>query len=138
MFDSALTRLVAVNSIYFKGLWKSRFQAQNTKPRSFTAGDGKTYKVPMMSQLSVFNMGEMVWFSCRFHQILNSHTQNWKIFPTTWFMPLTVWIRVELFSRDDDAIKTWLFFKSLGTLEYFNFTVPHNPGDGNKRVQNVN
>ncbi|ROJ25388.1 WD repeat and FYVE domain-containing protein 1 [Anabarilius grahami] len=58
MFDSALTRLVAVNSIYFKGLWKSRFQAQNTKPRSFTAGDGKTYKVPMMSQLSVFNMGQ--------------------------------------------------------------------------------
>ncbi|XP_026082771.1 glia-derived nexin-like [Carassius auratus] len=58
MFDPALTRLVAVNSIYFKGLWKSRFQAQNTKPRSFTAGDGNTYKVPMMSQLSVFNIGQ--------------------------------------------------------------------------------
>ncbi|XP_073674075.1 glia-derived nexin [Garra rufa] len=57
MFDP-LTRLVAVNSIYFKGLWKSRFLAQNTKPRSFTAGDGKTYKVPMMSQLSVFNIGQ--------------------------------------------------------------------------------
>ncbi|XP_018960902.1 glia-derived nexin-like [Cyprinus carpio] len=58
MFDPAMTRLVAVNSIYFKGLWKSRFQAKNTKPRSFTAGDGKTYKVPMMSQLSVFNIGQ--------------------------------------------------------------------------------
>uniref|UniRef100_A0A8C1A3Z8 Serpin peptidase inhibitor, clade E (nexin, plasminogen activator inhibitor type 1), member 2 n=1 Tax=Cyprinus carpio carpio TaxID=630221 RepID=A0A8C1A3Z8_CYPCA len=58
MFDPAMTRLVAVNSIYFKGLWKSRFQAQNTKPRSFTAGDGKTYKVPMMSQLSVFSIGQ--------------------------------------------------------------------------------
>ncbi|TRY99908.1 hypothetical protein DNTS_004340 [Danionella cerebrum] len=54
-----LTRLVAVNSIYFKGLWKSRFQAQNTKPRSFTTGNGKTYKVPMMSQLSVFSLGQL-------------------------------------------------------------------------------
>lgn len=58
MLDPTLTRLVAVNSIYFKGLWKSRFQAQSTKMRSFTSGDGKSYKVPMMSQLSVFNMGE--------------------------------------------------------------------------------
>lgn len=58
MLDPALTRLVAVNSIYFKGLWKSRFQAQSTKPRSFTPADGKTYKVPMMSQLSVFNIGQ--------------------------------------------------------------------------------
>ncbi|XP_060901635.1 glia-derived nexin [Labrus mixtus] len=57
MLDSALTRLVAVNSIYFKGLWKSRFQPENTKMRSFTGGDGNSYKVPMMSQLSVFNIG---------------------------------------------------------------------------------
>ncbi|XP_020492478.1 glia-derived nexin [Labrus bergylta] len=57
MLDSVLTRLVAVNSIYFKGLWKSRFQPENTKMRSFTGGDGNVYKVPMMSQLSVFNIG---------------------------------------------------------------------------------
>ncbi|XP_072249116.1 glia-derived nexin isoform X2 [Leuresthes tenuis] len=57
MLDSELTRLVAVNAIYFKGLWKSCFQPQNTKMRPFTGGDGKAYKVPMMSQLSVFNMG---------------------------------------------------------------------------------
>ncbi|XP_066532944.1 glia-derived nexin isoform X2 [Hoplias malabaricus] len=57
MLDPVLTRLVAVNSIYFKGLWKSRFQAKGTKMRSFTGGDGKSYKVPMMSQLSVFNTG---------------------------------------------------------------------------------
>lgn len=60
MLDPTLTRLVAVNSIYFKGLWKSRFQAQYTKLRSFTAADGKSYKVPMMSQLSVFNIGKML------------------------------------------------------------------------------
>ncbi|KAM4566758.1 glia-derived nexin [Odontesthes bonariensis] len=57
MLDSALTRLVAVNAIYFKGLWKSCFQPQNTKMRPFTGGDGNVYKVPMMSQLSVFNIG---------------------------------------------------------------------------------
>ncbi|XP_045930572.1 glia-derived nexin [Micropterus dolomieu] len=57
MLDSGLTRLVAVNSIYFKGLWKSRFQAENTKMRPFNSGNGNIYKVPMMSQLSVFNMG---------------------------------------------------------------------------------
>lgn len=57
MLDSALTRLVAVNSIYFKGMWKSRFNPENTKMRQFNAGNGNVYKVPMMSQLSVFNMG---------------------------------------------------------------------------------
>ncbi|CAL8350493.1 unnamed protein product [Lota lota] len=58
MLDPALTRLVAVNSIYFKGMWKSRFQPEDTKMRAFTGGDGNTYKVPMMSQLSVYNVGQ--------------------------------------------------------------------------------
>ncbi|GAA6232553.1 glia-derived nexin [Lates japonicus] len=57
MLDPALTRLVTVNSIYFKGLWKSRFQPTNTKMRPFKGGDGNEYSVPMMSQLSVFNIG---------------------------------------------------------------------------------
>ncbi|XP_068562342.1 glia-derived nexin [Cebidichthys violaceus] len=57
MLDPALTRLVAVNAIYFKGLWKSRFQPENTKMRPFTGGNGDVYKVPMMSQLSVFSIG---------------------------------------------------------------------------------
>ncbi|KAG7321948.1 hypothetical protein KOW79_014806 [Hemibagrus wyckioides] len=57
MLDPSLTRLVVVNSIYFKGMWKSRFPVQSTKIKSFTGGDGKSYKVPMMSQLSVFKTG---------------------------------------------------------------------------------
>lgn len=133
MFDPAMTRLVAVNSIYFKGLWKSRFQAKNTKPRSFTAGDGKTYKVPMMSQLSVFNIGEMVRFSpgcVRYY----THTHSERLSNKRHIIHAIVWICVELFSRDGDAIKTCLLFKSLGTLEYFNFTVPHNAADGNEMV----
>lgn len=58
MLNPALTRLVVVNSIYFKGLWKSRFQPENTKMRTFTRGDGTDTKVLMMSQLSIFNIGE--------------------------------------------------------------------------------
>ncbi|XP_077468327.1 glia-derived nexin [Stigmatopora argus] len=56
MLDSAMARLVIINSIYFKGLWKSRFQSENTKMRPFTGGNGNVFKVPMMSQLSIFNI----------------------------------------------------------------------------------
>nr|XP_056705778.1 glia-derived nexin [Euleptes europaea] len=55
--DSALTRLVLVNAIYFKGLWKSRFQPENTKKRTFNGADGKAYQIPMLAQLSVFRCG---------------------------------------------------------------------------------
>ncbi|XP_049624122.1 glia-derived nexin [Suncus etruscus] len=57
LIDSALTRLVLVNTVYFKGLWKSRFQPENTKKRTFVAADGKSYQVPMLAQLSVFRCG---------------------------------------------------------------------------------
>lgn len=57
--DSALTRLVLVNAVYFKGLWKSRFQPENTKKRAFNGADGKIYQVPMLAQLSVFRCGKL-------------------------------------------------------------------------------
>uniref|UniRef100_A0A8C9T734 Serpin peptidase inhibitor, clade E (nexin, plasminogen activator inhibitor type 1), member 2 n=1 Tax=Scleropages formosus TaxID=113540 RepID=A0A8C9T734_SCLFO len=60
MLDPAFTRMVVVNSIYFKGLWKSRFQPENTKIRNFHGPNGVIHKVPMMSQLSVFNIGQAV------------------------------------------------------------------------------
>ncbi|KAM4771311.1 glia-derived nexin isoform 2-T2 [Rhinophrynus dorsalis] len=56
LLDSALTRLVLVNALYFKGLWKSRFQPENTKKRTFHGPDGKS-QVPMLAQLSLFRSG---------------------------------------------------------------------------------
>uniref|UniRef100_G3URX3 Serpin family E member 2 n=2 Tax=Meleagris gallopavo TaxID=9103 RepID=G3URX3_MELGA len=53
----SLTRLVLVNAVYFKGLWKSRFRPENTKKRPFHGADGKVYQVPMLSQLSIFRCG---------------------------------------------------------------------------------
>ncbi|XP_075385665.1 glia-derived nexin [Tenrec ecaudatus] len=68
MLSGGLTRLVLVNAIYFKGLWKSRFQPENTKKRTFLAADGMTYQVPMLAQLSVFRSGSTstpndVWYN---------------------------------------------------------------------------
>ncbi|KAM8953428.1 glia-derived nexin [Pelodytes ibericus] len=57
LLDSSLTRLVLVNALYFKGLWKSRFQHENTKKRTFHGPEGKTYQVPMLAQLSLFRSG---------------------------------------------------------------------------------
>lgn len=57
--EGSLTRLVLVNAVYFKGLWKSRFRPENTKKRPFYGADGKTYQVPMLSQLSIFRCGKL-------------------------------------------------------------------------------
>ena len=58
LLNGALTRLVLVNAVYFKGLWRSRFLPENTKKRTFVAADGKSFQVPMLAQLSVFRCGE--------------------------------------------------------------------------------
>lgn len=65
LIDGMLTRLVLVNAVYFKGLWKSRFQPENTKKRTFVAGDGKSYQVPMLAQLSVFRCGKVMLVETR-------------------------------------------------------------------------
>lgn len=57
LIDSSMTRLVVINALYFKGLWKSRFQPENTKKRTFHGPDGKAYQVPMLAQLSLFRSG---------------------------------------------------------------------------------
>ncbi|XP_073212532.1 antithrombin-III isoform X2 [Lepidochelys kempii] len=49
-----LTVLVLVNSIYFKGHWKSQFLAQNTKRDKFYRSDGQICTTPMMYQEKKF------------------------------------------------------------------------------------
>ncbi|XP_069583748.1 glia-derived nexin [Ranitomeya imitator] len=57
LIDGSMTKLVIINALYFKGLWKSRFQPENTKKRTFHGPDGKAYQVPMLAQLSLFRSG---------------------------------------------------------------------------------
>merc|ERR1712106_212344 len=52
---SALTRLVLVNAIYFKGDWASKFDPKLTKDQDFSVGPSTTVKVPMMMQERKFN-----------------------------------------------------------------------------------
>ncbi|KAF4085850.1 hypothetical protein AMELA_G00099770 [Ameiurus melas] len=94
MLDPSLTRLVVVNSIYFKGMWKSRFQVKNTKIKSFTGGDGKSYKVPMMSQLSVFKTGWANTPDGVIYRIIElpyhgNHTSMFIAFPSERVTPLS-------------------------------------------------
>ncbi|XP_069890545.1 antithrombin-III isoform X3 [Dipodomys merriami] len=49
-----LTVLVLVNTIYFKGLWKSKFSPENTKKETFYKGDDKSCSVSMMYQEGKF------------------------------------------------------------------------------------
>jgi len=47
---TALTRVILANAIYFKAQWASVFEAEDTKPTSFTRLDGSKVDVPMMNQ----------------------------------------------------------------------------------------
>nr|XP_042114349.1 antithrombin-III [Peromyscus maniculatus bairdii] len=49
-----LTALVLVNTIYFKGLWKSKFSPENTREESFYKADGQSCLVSMMYQEGKF------------------------------------------------------------------------------------
>lgn len=55
---SDLTRLVLVNAIYFKGIWKSQFRPENTRTFSFTKDDESEVQIPMMYQEGDFYYGE--------------------------------------------------------------------------------
>lgn len=46
---SELTRLVLTNAVYFKGAWRNKFEAGNTKKDVFNTLDGGQQKVDMMS-----------------------------------------------------------------------------------------
>ncbi|CAL1546524.1 unnamed protein product [Lymnaea stagnalis] len=51
---NALTRMVLVNAVYFKGKWHMQFNDKNTRPSPFKIAPGETKDVPMMSLTSVF------------------------------------------------------------------------------------
>ncbi len=55
---NALTRLVLVNAIYFKGDWRSGFEPEKTEETPFYLGSGATVQVPMMTQVFTFGYAE--------------------------------------------------------------------------------
>ena len=54
----ALTRLVIVNAIYFRGEWAYKFQASLTRSGPFFISPGKSVQVSMMKQEWEFRYGE--------------------------------------------------------------------------------
>ena len=47
-------RMLLANALYFKGMWKNKFDKADTKEKEFTNSDGSKSKVQMMSQVSEF------------------------------------------------------------------------------------
>lgn len=56
---TAATRIVLANAVYFKADWKHPFSADATEDGPFTALDGSTSTVPMMSQTAQFPAAEI-------------------------------------------------------------------------------
>jgi serpin B len=59
---NALTRMVLVNAIYFKGNWQLKFDPKQTKDAPFTLADGAKATVPLMNQTAEFGYGEFEMF----------------------------------------------------------------------------
>ena len=55
----ALTRLVLVNAIYFKGNWESQFKISRTKDAPFYVTPNKSVQAPIMSQKQKFRYAEI-------------------------------------------------------------------------------
>jgi serpin B len=53
-----ITRLVLTDAIYFKGEWRSKFEASATKDEPFRLDGGKKIAAPMMHQFGVFDYAE--------------------------------------------------------------------------------
>lgn len=58
----ALTRLVLVNAIYFKGNWESQFKADQTKDAPFNISSKKSIQAPMMTQKNKFKYANLGTF----------------------------------------------------------------------------
>lgn len=55
---NALTRLVLVNAIYFKGNWANQFDERRTRDDTFYLLSGETIQTPLMAQKKEFAYGE--------------------------------------------------------------------------------
>jgi serpin B len=55
----ALTRLVLVNAIYFKGNWESQFKTDKTKDAPFHISSKKSVQAPMMTQKQKFKFANL-------------------------------------------------------------------------------
>lgn len=55
---NALTRMVLVNAIYFKGTWATPFPASSTRPDKFFAQPSTTITLPFMHKRGHFSYGE--------------------------------------------------------------------------------
>jgi serine protease inhibitor len=53
-----LSPLVAMNAVYFKGLWSEQFEVDMTREETFTLQDGTKTLVPMMRQWGEFGYAE--------------------------------------------------------------------------------
>jgi serpin B len=49
-----LTTLLAINAVYFKGLWGAPFERELTRAESFHTSDGRTLRVPLMCQYGFY------------------------------------------------------------------------------------
>ena len=61
---SYLTRLIITTAIYFRGLWKLKFDRNNTKEDKFFIAAEKTIRVPMMYQKNKFGYFENKKVQC--------------------------------------------------------------------------
>ena len=58
---NALTRLVLVNAIYFKGFWDTQFKPEDTQEMAFWLSAETNVRVPMMHQEHQFGYWENEW-----------------------------------------------------------------------------
>ncbi|GLV38020.1 Serpin 42Da [Carabus blaptoides fortunei] len=63
---NALTRMVLVNALYFKGTWKNTFDNYMTRKRDFYLNEHDTVQVNMMHQTEWFNYAENAALDCKF------------------------------------------------------------------------
>ncbi|XP_035683359.1 leukocyte elastase inhibitor A-like isoform X2 [Branchiostoma floridae] len=62
---NALTRLVLVNAVYFKGTWQTQFDPRETYDRKFFASSGNHVTTPTMHQRGKFRMADLPNLRCR-------------------------------------------------------------------------